>query len=277
MLMKSLLAHLDDSAFSRMRISPGMDISTGNGYEPPGEDNDVRDLWDNIRKIKLERLENSDCIREYSSTLVHHRKHLILIIPEDNQTTRGFELKYRSINFKTNVHNCSQTGYDWVCSAQFGDHCNWGQGCSKQAQTIDPHNWTTFHGFKPEYCLSQTVPQSCAVRFNATFAWVVVSLNALKLILLILCCIPKGPLDRKQPLLTIGDTISSFLRRKDNTTLHLSTMGAFDFKLWTGGKSFRSGKIPIKEKRLTKVYYPWRRYRLFHAIPLRRWVVLTLL
>jgi hypothetical protein len=235
-------------------------------------------LWRGVIAKDLERLDNADCIREYSSPLISGRKHLILVLPDDPKrtTNESFLGLYRAEFNSTNEDGkCNKDGYDWLCQVALRDECHWGEGCSKQARRIDPRNWETFWKRKPEYCLSEKVNQTCALRFSSSLAWVVISFNGLKLLLLLLCCLSKGPLGQEQPILTIGDAISSFLKRNDKTTQHMSAMGAFDLALWTGVEPSDGSNSSAKQRTLTKQYLQWRSYRVLRAVPRRRWVSLT--
>jgi hypothetical protein len=146
-----------------------------------------------------------------------------------------------------------------------------------EAKIIDASRWKTFHGRKPEYCLSEKVNQTCALRFSSSLAWVVISFNILKLLLLLACCLSNGPLGKERPILTVGDAISSYLRRNDETTRYLSHMGVPDLTLWTGVKTSHAMKDLGKEKVLMKGCLQWKKnVVLFQAVPLRRWIGLTL-
>jgi hypothetical protein len=52
-----------------------------------------------------------------------------------------------------------------------------------------PSNWTTFRHRKAEYCLSKQVNQICALRFSPSLAYVVITFNAMKLLLLLACAL----------------------------------------------------------------------------------------
>jgi hypothetical protein len=232
-----------------------------------------RNLWQEVLKSDLDRLDNADCIREYSSSpLINSRKHLILVVVPDKGQANSSDLGLYQAQFKRKNKSgqCNRDGYEWICEEAFGTSCHWGDGCSKQARSIDPGNWKTFQNAKPVYCLSEKVNQTCTLRFSSNLAWVVICFNGSKLLLLLVCCLPKGPLSKEQPLLTVGDTISSFLREKDMTTPHLSAMGASDLALWTGVKTSKS-------KMLTKETPKWRHHRMLRTVPRRRWIFLTIL
>jgi hypothetical protein len=255
-------------------------------YQDQVERHVAKDVWGELFKGKLDRLENAECVQEYAASLLDHRRHLILVVPAvpaDNGTSnnRGLGLMSLSAEFRNDDSSgCSQAGYEWICFVAFeeyGNGCQDGQACSKQAQRIDPHSWKTMEGLVPEYCLSEPVTQTCALRFSSSLAWVVITFNILKLVILLACCIPNGPLDREQPLLTVGDAISSYLKRNDETTKHLSAMGAFDLGRWSGKSAFKYEKSPASKRRLANIYYPWKKYRLAHAVSQPRWGVLTLL
>ena len=110
-------------------------------YHPENANTTIEgSVWKMVRDGKLERLENADCIREYSASLADHRRNLILVMPEDKSTVaEGFAVSAYRIGLNTNVQGtCSPMGYDWLCYAAFHDTCNGGGGCSKQAQEIQP-------------------------------------------------------------------------------------------------------------------------------------------
>jgi hypothetical protein len=234
-------------------------------------------IWESLREATLERLENVDCIREYSSTFSERRRHLILVLEEKRRPS------YLDSRVRTHFANfaysgkCGPSANNWICYQEFGPECqSWGEACSKKAQRINPQHWKTFDGFVPKYCLSETVPPICALRFSFPLALVVIVFNILKLVVLVVCCLPRGPFGKQQPLLTVGDAISSFLRNNDQTTRGLCAMGIRDLGRWTGEDVEKRIKVQTMNRRLGVVHHPWKRVRLFYTVLKRRWILLTL-
>jgi hypothetical protein len=250
--------------------------------------------WSDYAAKKFERLENSECIKEYTLPLSEYRRHLILVISgynmnatdknSANLSSRTASFPSRSSEFEhlsNDAGYCSQyQGYDWVCAWDFPAwQCSTNEDgtCSSKAKSINPQTWKTFGNFQPKYCLSERIQQSCRLRFSSSLAWVVIAFNILKLGLLLVCCLPKGPLSRERPLLTVGDTISTFLRQPDSTSKHLSAMSVFELNRWVRDKTRARKRQERGNLRLVNVFYPSKPMRYAHGVPLQRWIILTLL
>lgn len=155
-------------------------------------------------------------------------------------------------------------------------NASWGWDVPNKPEELTHTTGRLFVERNLSYCLPEPVPPICAIRLSSRLAWVVVAVNAVKLVVMLACCLPKGPLDREQPLLTIGDAISSFLRFNHSTTKDRRAMQAFNLGRWTGGSSSKAPKVQIMDRRWA-VKRPWKRYRLFHLIPRYRRVLFALL
>ena len=77
------------------------------------------------------------------------------------------------------------------------------------------HNASEFSIAKIEYCLSQEIPDACSIELHYPFLVVVILMTVLKIAcsLWILFALPS-----LKPLITVGDSIASFLEDPDPTT-----------------------------------------------------------
>ena len=131
---------------------------------------------------------------------------------------------------------------------------------------INPNDWRPF-GNKVEYCLSQTIEEKCNLALNEPVIGVVLAFNLLKCLMMfyIICLMKAAP----QTLLTVGDSIASFLRQKDETTKDLCLMNRKDLTEW---KNSINGTTP---KPKTLLAPPRRRWN--YVVGASRWVCLIAL
>ncbi|ORY11501.1 hypothetical protein BCR34DRAFT_513729 [Clohesyomyces aquaticus] len=116
------------------------------------------------------------------------------------------------------------------------------------------------------YCLSEIVPQRCQIQFSLNILIVVIVANVLKVSLL---SITLWYLNQ-ETLVTVGDTIRSFLERPDPTTIDCCLMSRHTVDtLWTANT--------IPETRANQRWQPRSREPWFGACSVRRWVVSLLL
>lgn len=80
-------------------------------------------------------------------------------------------------------------------------------------QRISPFGWAPFN-IPVDYCLAMKVPQSCKVQGSIQMMAIVLSVNLVKAVLLLYLWQSK----REDPLMTVGDAISSFIIRCDPST-----------------------------------------------------------
>ena len=116
-------------------------------------------------------------------------------------------------------------------------------------------NYTYSQQYKVDYCLSQPVPEQCKVQLSLVIIAVVIICNAIKL-----CCM-LVILWKKQstPLVTIEDTIESFMLEIDSTTRDMC---------WANKRTFTNQRWEPSAR-------PWLRQRhfWFASASARRWIV----
>jgi hypothetical protein len=174
-------------------------------------------LYASALSKNLTRLEVSDCVKAYSTTYQTTRGNLILVVSNStfNRTPRSYD----------NNGNCARDPVGWICGT---NNCYNDEGPPCSASQVDTTDWKPY-GTKTEYCLSEVLEQRCKVQLTPNLAYIVCAFNLIKAVVLIYTFF----LVKENPLMTIGDAIASFLRRKDYSTKNHCLMGKADVRDWT--------------------------------------------
>jgi len=149
--------------------------------------------------------------------------------------------------------------FEWVCP-------NYRKGNCTISPSANGSDWSTSVPSRDngggaeraviQYCLSQPVQEHCKLQFSLAIMVVVVLCNLVKAVCMGFIVWRKDP----EPLVTLGDTVSSFLNRPDPTT----------------AKSCISGKSEFEENRFwDSIVSKWdpRTRSWFRAASRRRWLV----
>ena len=133
------------------------------------------------------------------------------------------------------------------------------------AVIANAQNWKP-DNFSAQNCLSERVPGTCGLNMNIIIIFVVVVCNAGKLAGMLYVAF--GSLE--DPLITVGDAVSSFLASPDNTTRDMCLVNRKDIV-----KASHLGGM----KKLRAPKYYWRPVgrRWFSAASKRRWWTCILL
>jgi hypothetical protein len=188
--------------------------------------NTAQKLREKVVSNELRRLEANDCIEVYATEFQTTRGSVILVTKEDSEgagdnsttplrPTFGTESVSESIFGPANSGEvgCKPHPFEWICGGS-SDECPEREPCVRIWQTkVDASNWTP-RGSHVDYCLSEDAEPLCRLQFDKRLAYVVISFNAIKM--LVLAYIFFGMWE--SPLLTMGDAVVSFMKRADLTT-----------------------------------------------------------
>lgn len=170
----------------------------------------MNDYFGNVQKSapSWERLENKECIQAYSNIFQSSRRNVVLISSTQNDTNSI--LKYGSSDIDT-----AMDSNWWICSegAQDGGYMT----CNPNKYVSNASSWTVW-GYPVEYCFSEKVKDVCTIQFSWTIMLVVISFNALKVIVMAWVLFRY---DAEQILTSVGDAVVSFLRHEDLTTVQM--------------------------------------------------------
>ena len=189
----------------------------------------MSELWDTFENFKnnpqgWRRLNNSDCIETYTALTLSAYSDLILVAPGSNSTTPvidwGFFESEASCQLDSAAGLCDMNS--WPCnrnactmSSSDGSH-----GLSYWNISQIASNWTLNH-IPVEYCQAKVMPEKCTVQFSLTIMLVVIICNFVKVVSMSILIWRHST----QPLLTLGDAVSSFLQHPDFATEGSSAVG----------------------------------------------------
>ena len=188
-------------------------------------------LHDAATSNQLERLENAACIQAYASVFQFSPSNTLLVTIDGNSTASAdysglYYAAYESFEvIRPNRDSCSAVlaSSGWVCP---GDQCT--NDCTNKYRDLvsDASSWSPLNASRPvSYCLSQKIPEHCKLHFSLDLITVVIVFNILKALLM--CYAVFGI--SEEPLMTLGDGISSFLRTPDTSTLGCCLFTKKDF------------------------------------------------
>jgi hypothetical protein len=177
----------------------------------------------------LTRLEVSDCLTAYGTTFQTSHGSLILVTNDTNFASTTYYDNNMWYVYGEESGGCSPDPFGWMCGNERFFYCPYNdepQGaCS--ISVIDSTDWKPF-GSTVEYCLSEPVQQHCRVQFTPQVAYTVIVFNLAKALILLFTFF----FIKENPLMTVGDAISSFLHRRDETTKRLCLMSKEDISWW---------------------------------------------
>ena len=213
------------------RNNTAVDNSTG--YETQVlTDYDVQ----RIQKLRnsqssLKQLDNDACLKAYRKDFIADRRDVLVV-------SSGHRMNDSLLRVSTSVpagdlppaSSWPSVSYIWTCCI---DNC-WGSSLDQtildsaypqKACPVPDHNWT-IDGNSIEYCLSESIPQSCTLQFSLVIMIIVISCNLLKTVCMGLTVWRLSSM----PLLTLGDAIASFLAEADPNTKNNCLAERFSFR-----------------------------------------------
>lgn len=183
----------------------------------------------------LERLENQECIQSYT-TQFQTRGSLIIVT---NNRTHG--------NDYISALQGPWATTDWICGY---DGC--GQFLSQRSEegfknwTIWGTGWASpydgggpiYIRYQVAYCLSEPQPERCRVQCSLVIAIIVIVFNIIKTVSMFRLLSRIDARVDRTPLLSIGDTIASYLERSDQYTkgMCLATLNSIRRVRWVHQK-----------------------------------------
>ncbi|KAK5047311.1 hypothetical protein LTR84_006833 [Exophiala bonariae] len=217
-------------------------------------------------RTQFERLENAACILAYANDLITNRRSVIMVTSDDSPRANGSVL-----SFTTGVTAMPQSySYDWICPLPPAPYYTWQSpyySCPEQITRglIDPEHWTPFN-VTVQYCLSQKVEEQCGFHANIAIIWTVVICNIVKVLIMVFLAYSRG---LETPLLTVGDSVASFMTKPDPTTEDSGPTTIRAVKALKTKKGSDPSKIWSSDK--LAGWQPSNRLRWFHAVSIPRW------
>jgi hypothetical protein len=194
----------------------------------------------------LDRLDTNACITRYASNFQANYRHIVLVLNDTSTLDLSFNYTdyngntyglnpYQYANFdgtstllldptSKNIVGNEMVPYGWICGvAQPQNQAR----CIDRWGDIDPNRWSPF-GKRVSYCLAEKMKPECELQFSLPLILVVLVFNLAKSLILFYIFF----FIKDNPLLTIGDAVTSFMNVVDPTTEGLCLMGTEDLLAW---------------------------------------------
>jgi len=217
----------------------------------------------------LQRLSKSDCVNSYAQTYQSARGNLLLVVSNMTEiygqgAVADFEDQVAPI---TSLDDSSPDPFSWICHQVSNS-----DSCASSISQVQDHidEWRPY-GKAIEYCMSEITDQHCRLQYSAPLMLVVVLIGLLKTgtMLYIAFMVPD------EPMLTIGDAISSFLTFPDPRTKGMCLLDK-RLKHFEPGVSYtqrtESGEYSSMGWTAPPKYFQCRKRRHFTAASGRRWI-----
>lgn len=197
---------------------PGVTYTTATTYIPYSDTATVNNFYKYYEQINKnasswERLNNRDCIQAYSNVFMTGRRNLVLISSEKNPNNSVLDYGISELDSGGMNNNW------WICSKGVRDGGN--VKCQPNDFMANADNWTVWD-YPIDYCLSEKIKDICEVEFSIDIMIVVIAFNVIKVIVMTWVLLRYNAEDI---LTTVGDSVSSFLEREDETTRGMCLAG----------------------------------------------------
>ncbi|KAF9060494.1 hypothetical protein BDP27DRAFT_420498 [Rhodocollybia butyracea] len=161
-----------------------------------------------IESGNWEFLNPSDCLQAYTVAFLSDRRDLVMVV--GNYTSNN---TFLDLQGKKPFMGVSPS--DWMCRASGLGQATRDLFCSTG---INPSNWKMEVKFPQnsttllpvevpvQYCLSETTPSRCQLKFNLPLLAIVIAFNIVK----VMCMAVVATRMHDNPLVTLGDVIASF-------------------------------------------------------------------
>ncbi|KAE9582748.1 hypothetical protein CGMCC3_g1083 [Colletotrichum fructicola] len=218
--------------------------------------NQLKDIQTSAAAGSLTRLDNSQCIQAYQSSLYESSwKNLLLVTSLSNNDS--------IIQVWTHQAEAIETSENWLCHGDVGPNGNAATTCNFNDLVSHASSWKIAGVCRDNtyssacvspfdapilYCLAEPFPGNCKIQVSTTLLTIVILFNAVKV-----ACLLTTAFSRKfEPLGTVGDAISSFLEQPDDRTANLGPVCKSLVQKHSWKKAYISGSqnmsFPFKRK-----------------------------
>ena len=237
----------------------------GAPFDPTGHNLTDFDRADRLEILQnsthmLSNLTNEECMKTYFKDFVSSHGDVLAVSSTVNKTDSLLAIPFKAVpNINNDEHQLPPMAFICEDPIFFADGSSFYQethACTLDASLPDAQNWKVSN-YTIDYCLSQPVQEECKLQFSLVIMLIVIGCNATKCICMVYLAIGS----KEEPLVTLGDSISSFLNRPDLTTKGFCLAGRDSFQT-----------TDWEARALT--YNPKKR-RWFRAATAQRWIITT--
>ncbi|KAK2745302.1 hypothetical protein CKAH01_18277 [Colletotrichum kahawae] len=171
----------------------------------------------------VEQMDVTKCIDTYGVAFQSSRGN-VLLVSDDK----------RDVNRTTSNFDISGNAFLWMCS-QSSSVLAGNTTCEEYLLETQrtSRDWSPL-GSAVKECYSQKTEEHCKLSFSSTLCWTVAAFNLVKAVLMLFVAFGLGDED---PLMTIGDAVTSFLQHQDDSTadMCLKSKDYFVAQRWSKG------------------------------------------
>ncbi|KAK4499341.1 hypothetical protein PRZ48_009854 [Zasmidium cellare] len=221
----------------------------------------LQSMWGNASKswnaTAYRNMSNAECIQTYGQNFVSGYNHVLAVTSEGGDFTNE-TLFYAE---QSSGATFSNPNYMWICAADFNASAS--LTCDTKSVRANADDWI-INGKKIDYCLSQLEPSHCRIGFSLQVLIAVIVCNALKTAAMFWTLYRQ----KDVTMVTIGDAISSYLDRPDETTKGRCLMSRKDIKDW----KLQGTKDKPNTEPLPKTFFQDKAPMWFTAASWKRWI-----
>jgi hypothetical protein len=207
----------------------------------------------------FQRLDNADCIHAYAQSTISGYSDVVLITNYSTPSSTPIVFYYSLVN----SFERDQLPFAWICQeSQSGSLASNPVFCNAPAIEQHASEWTV-EGKKIDYCLSRKIDEHCKLQFSTYAMGAVIACNGVKTICMLLTLL----LHTEDIIVTLGDAISSYLKKGDPLTADKCLLEASDLRDLVKDK--RNYSLPTRVLRAAT----WTRRRWGAAVSRERWIV----
>lgn len=206
--------------------------------------------------VNYTKLSPTECISAYSTSFLSKKRTLFLVTDFPSSVYGSLLAVGGYADFTVNLNRLS-----WMCNRTYIDCTSPPLVCRDVLPKVlaNADDWRPFAfrgGPRVQFCLSETVPETCSLQLSLAIILVVIICNMGKTLIMTFIAFKMS----WRPLITVGDGIASFLVEPDMTTknayrLTTNTTKGLESSFWS------------------KFMWTSKKLRWFQSSSLRRWLV----
>lgn len=165
--------------------------------------------------VEPQILDNRACIEAYGKQFLSDRRDVLVVVSRDMSGVPNYGASQHKLHPESNG---GAQPWSWLCWIfDYYGGCHIGDMLA-QADTWKMGNATV------QYCVSESMPERCSLQYSLHIMIAVIICNAVKSICMFLVVFKS----KDDPLVTVGDAITSFLNVPDEMTTAMCTISKRD-------------------------------------------------
>lgn len=174
------------------------------------------------RALTYQKMTNKDCFTSYANGFMQSYSDVLIVSKTVHTEDPILWTRYPQRNLNDDKKDTNQDPFHWVCHDELeASNYTRTSRCSKNyaRKWVQPKDWTTedwtVYGHPVDHCFARIAPKLCHLQYNAYVMLAVVVFSAIKVLAIaaLVFTHPDGDFLR-----TLGDAVSSYLRKNDPTT-----------------------------------------------------------